>query len=708
LILATVLAAKPLAAQDRDHRQDHDQLTDRDQSSDHDQVPALPHGVPYDWSHHHLIFSNPGTAEEAMRKGTYDHWFLTVNDPRYIQRQIWMHRRKLDDGPREHERRIVDANGGLWGESLGSASATVGAGMYPAKYSFDSNTLNCANVVGQPDFVVYNTSVPGSGTQATVVAFDNIYAGTCPNTGSYRVPQAYWSYNTSGAAAATVSTSVVLSTYGDQVAFVQSASNVASLVILRYEAGEGTSASAPSSALAAHTYTCTSTAGSCSSQASSYVTCKLGTTSCALVLQFSNDSATAPNDTNSPPYYDYAAGSDTIWVGDDLGYMHKFTSVFGGTPTEAVGGTFGGWPVQVSTETRPNLTGAVYEGVSKRLYVNDATGYLHQVSTTGASTQTTYVSGQMECGTTGFPDGPIVDSTTGNVYIFAGDGCDGGAPTTTNPGNSYINRFNTSTNVAGTGFVYASFGNKGTNSTTTVMHIGTFDNLYYEGTGTTGNVYDCVNGEVYQTTVATLNGAGPGATTNPFAKVVSGTLGTADACSPVSEFLGTTASTTLGGTSQLSATATSVPVSSTTGFAANDYIEIDSEIMRIGATLTNPLTLTRAQGGTKGATHDPGAAVNDVKDWLFMSVAANGNATGCTGACLYSFNVLTASGTATAGRAVAGGTSGITVDNSALSGGSQIYFTYQGAATAGAPCPSPSSPATGSGCAVQAMQSGLN
>jgi hypothetical protein len=68
--------------------------------------------------------------------------------------------------------------------------------MYPAKYSFDSNTLNCASAT-EPDYVVYNTSVAGAtGGQASVIAFDNIYTTTC--TPSTAVPTVYWSYNTGG------------------------------------------------------------------------------------------------------------------------------------------------------------------------------------------------------------------------------------------------------------------------------------------------------------------------------------------------------------------------------------------------------------------------------------------------------------------------------------------------------------------------------
>ena len=31
-------------------------------------------GLADDWTHHHLVFSNPGTAEQAMDNGTFERW----------------------------------------------------------------------------------------------------------------------------------------------------------------------------------------------------------------------------------------------------------------------------------------------------------------------------------------------------------------------------------------------------------------------------------------------------------------------------------------------------------------------------------------------------------------------------------------------------------------------------------------------------------
>src|ERR1019366_116629 len=53
-------------------------------------------GVPEDWSHHHLVFSNPGTEEDAIANGTHDRWLSIVNDPRYIIQQL---KRRAARGP---------------------------------------------------------------------------------------------------------------------------------------------------------------------------------------------------------------------------------------------------------------------------------------------------------------------------------------------------------------------------------------------------------------------------------------------------------------------------------------------------------------------------------------------------------------------------------------------------------------------------------
>ena len=38
-------------------------------------------GVASDWTQQHLVFSNPGTADDAIRNGTYERWLKISTDP---------------------------------------------------------------------------------------------------------------------------------------------------------------------------------------------------------------------------------------------------------------------------------------------------------------------------------------------------------------------------------------------------------------------------------------------------------------------------------------------------------------------------------------------------------------------------------------------------------------------------------------------------
>jgi hypothetical protein len=378
-------------------------------------------------------------------------------------------------------------------------------------------------------------------------------------------------------------------------------------------------------------------------------------------------------DTHSSPYYDY--DNDIIYVGDDGGTLHKITGVFGGTPTESSSG----WPVTLSGI----LTSPVYEGNSATIFVASNAGTLSRVTTGGAATTSGVLK---QTGSVGIVDSPLVDVATSStkVYVVVGD-------------VDEVVQFATTFGSGTTGVAHA----LGTSATTTTIYQGTFDNAHYNGDGTTGNFYVCT----YHT-----SGTAPELATIPMNSGFTGTLVIADqltngaaACSPVTEFADTTASTTL--TGAMTAAQTTVPVTSGTGFATGDYVQIDSEIMHItagGGTTT--LTVGRAINGTTAAAHLISAGVEDIHDWIYLSVSALGNDGVCSGACLYNFGVnipLIATATATAGINAAGGTSGVIIDNTVLgtlAGASQIYYSTldpQACTTSGG---------TG-GCAVQTSQS---
>jgi hypothetical protein len=113
----------------------------------------------------------------------------------------------------------------------------------------------------------------------------------------------------------------------------------------------------------------------------------------------------------------------------------------------------------------------------------------------------------------------------------------------------------------------------------------------------------------------------------------------------------------------------------------------------------NPMTSAAAGGSPLTEIYD------GTNDWLFASVtgSASNAPSGCSGACVESWNAKSTLGTtnAVAGSTELGGTSGIIVDNvSSTNGASQIYFSTLG--TSGS-CTTSGTLTDGS-CAVQASQ----
>src|SRR5271169_400502 len=360
--------------------------------------------LPQDWSHRHVVFSNPTTLEQSLRVKQdarfWHQWYRrnvrqvvpveesALDESREPDENLpwvdgdwfgwfgWFHRRHHKPIPRNTLKRD-------WSISLGP-NAIVGAANYPAKFSFDITTANCASA-SRPDFVVFNTGIATS-SQASIVAYDNLYSGCTSGT----VPTTYCAYNTLGA----VVTSVTLSLDGSQVAFVQTltTSTSANLVLLKWKAtADGATSTTPDSINIV--------------TASAYPTC---TAPCMTLLPFSGS---FPKDTLSSPFYDYF--NDALYVGDDSGSLHKFHPVFGpGTPTE-VGSP---WPVligggfnKLSSPVLDSVTGKVFVGTA---YNGSSGAQLFSVnSSTGAIVGT---SSSLGIGN-GLVDGPVVDSSAGQV-----------------------------------------------------------------------------------------------------------------------------------------------------------------------------------------------------------------------------------------------------------------------------------------------------
>jgi hypothetical protein len=454
---------------------------------------------------HHVVFSNPGTSEKAQQDGTYDRWVKIVDDPRYKMQQLirggaGTQNRPVsslvassDTGSTPDSSSIpkveapvtpvinADFSNGMlprglmralippppqsagaqpestkaqvvtnktmqpltprrdWSELMGS-NGTVGLGNYPS--GFISNPASCTG-----DYFAFNTSLPGSSSQASIVAFNQMYSECTPR------PSIYWAYDTGGA----VMNSLETSLDGTQIMFVQTdnATGDADLVVLKWVASNG-SLTSP--------ITLTSN--------SSYPNC---TAPCMISIPFVG----SPTDSFSFPYIDWSSGN--VYVGDDVGELHKFVNVFTSrTPAEATNP----WPVVVNSSTKAALSTPVYDSGSNNIFIGDyqantslscgsvggsadgLCGYLYSVN---ASTAAITQSAQLDYNF-GLYDGPVVDSAAGMVYAFAGaddsTNCSGGPCSAVYqlPVNFTSGTTGTEATV-GAGYEF--------------LYIGNFDNQYY-------------------------------------------------------------------------------------------------------------------------------------------------------------------------------------------------------------------------------------
>ena len=308
-------------------------------------------GLPTDWSHRHVIFSQPSTDAQAA---------AVMHDPRYWQQWNREHFVKaLNAADVGLSNRSLFASAGAshadWSQNLGSG-ANAGAGVFPAKYSFQVTTATCAGGVGvRPDYVVFSTGLLGTSGQASIVAFNNLYSGC---TGI--VPTAYWAFNTGGQ----VLTSPTISGDGRQVAFVQTTGGIASLVLLKWASGGTVGSPVTLVAVTNAAYR------ACTAPCMTMIT-----------LRTAPPANVPTDDTTSSVFPDYS--NDVIWVGSAGGWLHKFTGVFVGTPTRV---TSGGFPVHVNPGNPTALSNPVHDSASGNVFVGDYGGFLYRVSSTGVAT----------------------------------------------------------------------------------------------------------------------------------------------------------------------------------------------------------------------------------------------------------------------------------------------------------------------------------
>jgi len=682
--------------------------------------------VPTDWSHRHVIFSRPGTTEQAAR---------IEKDPRY-----WLQRYRSQlpamlpaaenrdaltrslpiDSKRENESRDRKLHRD-WSVSMNSG-ASSGGDNFPATFQTVRNTASCGSAA-QPDFVIYSTGLEGSGTQASIVAYDNLYSG-CTNT----VPSTYWAYNTGGA----IMTSPVYSLDGTQVAFVQTnAGHEGRIVLVKWAASTTESVGNPDTLAAV--------------SRGAYKTC--ASPPCMTERFLTDSSGVVNDDTTSSVFYDY--GTDTAYVGDALGWLHKFTPFFNGAPNEI---RTGGWPVQVNPGNPNALDSPVYDFISGNVFIGDMGGFLYSVNSATASVTT---SSELDFGA-GIVEGPTVNPTLGLVYVFASsDGtadCAGGAACAAvyQLSTSFADGDSGSEAAVGNSVVFQ------TSPNPNPLYGGDFDNSYRTSANGTGNLYICGNTggppTLYRVpiTAGTMGEVVPG-------PVLSSS--TSDpACSPVTDIFnpnvatGATewifASVQAKGVSSACAAAGCVMNFKSTSWLPSTSYSVGQEVLDTGLHIevvestTGPsgLTVPTWNGATGKTTTDGGVT------WLDQGLASAVTPPAWTNSQYYvkgkeildsnnNIELVTTAGTSGTGTAPVwstavggtthdgtgalvwtnigaiatfalranGGTSGIVIDNTleTLTGASQVYFSTlsdQTCTTSG----------TDGGCAVQASQSALH
>jgi hypothetical protein len=404
----------------------------QDADRDAKQSEKHPNGIVQDWSRRHVAYPRVGSTQSLI---------AVQHDPRALlswqaaERDDWRRERNArhfrdrdrnhdGDRDRDHDRDRDDAPNALhrdWSISLGDGSTAPA--MYPAKFGFDPNaTPDCTN-----DFVVFPVNVAGSATQPNLVAFSNFYSG-----GTSILPTGLcgtraivpgddrssattlWSYDID-AAGGLVATSPSLSLDGKKIAFVESvAGSSAHFHVLAYKSGDGVDLITPNLQNVLKPAIINTFTGLLAPVAGS------GTAS--------DLSLGATGDTLSSPFIDLT--NDVAYVGNDLGVLFRVKNVFctlpacaGAAPSldlswNSTGSvTIGGSCAGASGK----LTGPVVDGSTGHVFVGCADGSLYGFDSTGATLATASIFvGDGSVPTGGIVDPPLIDAVNKFVYAVSG------------------------------------------------------------------------------------------------------------------------------------------------------------------------------------------------------------------------------------------------------------------------------------------------
>ncbi len=337
-------------------------------------------GVPQDWSQRHIVFSRDALAL---------HPDLIYREPRILHQamQRWQVPNLGGSQGADPALAPADNSGPQRDWNVAPLGGRLNPDLFPAKFSFDpAGKPDCAN-----DYVVFGLYIASTGTQANLVAFNNLYVGTGGYCGAGPKPTVLFAYNITTVTGGKIVTSPVLSEDGKKIAFVESIP---------------ATAGPPATSAAAIFHVVTWAANALGNRGA------IGAAVVPVSMTSLTFSPTA-NDTTSSPWVDYR--SDTAYVGADNGVVYKITHVFNGgaTPPTLVGAP---WPVTVSANF--HLTPPVLDSVLGWLMVGSRNGKLYQINPALGTLVKTLPVG---AGTTnhGILAAPIVDITNGTTFVVS-------------------------------------------------------------------------------------------------------------------------------------------------------------------------------------------------------------------------------------------------------------------------------------------------
>jgi hypothetical protein len=537
------------------------------------------------------------------------------------------------------------------------------------------------------------------GSQADIVGFNQLYSGTSPSpycTG-LSFPEFTFSY---AAGVGGVATSPVLTLDGKQIIFVENDSNIGA-ILHHLTIGSGTKEYGTCTNSGTATPTCAIHAVTPDGSGGSTATDDMLPLDLALVT-----AGTVDVDSYSSPFVDYA--TNDLYVGDNTGHLAAFSGAYDGGTLAYVGGNF---PVTVSANA---LTAPVVDvsGSPVDIFIGDSGGFLYQYTTAGVivGTKLTLTTNS---GAGGVRDGAVVDSTNSVGYVTAGCDSAGTLPQLTQFGYT-----GSGLTAKATADINYTGGSTSTNScgSSIPMYRPALNNIYYTAGigGTNAGVTVCEtndNGRWYSAVVTYEFSGGTMSTSYTGFRYTS--VSAATTCSPLTEFYGLDVSKTPTAVTTATGNPTTVTVTVSNTFVAKQYVTIagvnsgtggcsgavataiDGEQVLAtasGTAITFTIPVSTASNGT--CTLSTPTAVGPTQDYLFYGTNIPEAFTYLLPSTSVGSGGSSATNTTTAD--VAGGTSGMIIDNDSGDGqASSIYFGTLAACS-------------GSNyCAIKLTQSGL-